>query len=73
MTAVDTTLSVAFPVVAALLKVMVFGAAKFDEAGVPKLQVGKSTAPDGGVTAQMRVAVPVNPLTAFKVMGSAPD
>jgi len=70
---VEVTVNVALPEVFVELNVIVFGAVKFWE-GVPKLQVGESTAPDGElVTAQLRVTAPVNPPDAFTVMSCVPD
>ena len=64
----DATVIVAFPDVFAELKVMTFGAVKFCP-GIPKLQVGGETAPDGELlTAQLRVTAPVNPLAALTVI-----
>ena len=67
------TVIVALPEVFVELNVMIFGAVKFCP-GIPKLQVGGDTAPDGElVTAQFRVTDPVNPLAAVTVMSCAPD
>jgi hypothetical protein len=61
------------PVVAVALKVMVFGAVKF-ESGTPKLHVGKSTAPAGeAVTAQVRVTEPAKEFAPITVMRHVPD
>jgi hypothetical protein len=68
LAAVEATVIVALPEVFVELNVMIFGAVKFCP-GVPKLQVGGETAPDGElVTAQLRVTEPVNPLAAVTVM-----
>src|SRR5882724_3276700 len=71
--AVVATVIVALPEVFVELNVMIFGAVKFCP-GIPKLQVGGETAPDGElVTAQLRVTAPVNPLAALTVTSCMPD
>ena len=73
LAAVEATVIVALPEVFAELNIMILGAVKFCP-GVPKLQVGGETAPDGElVTAQLRVTEPVNPLAAVTVMSCVPD
>ena len=73
LAAVEATVIVALPEVFAELNVMIFGGVKFCP-GVPKLQVGGETAPDGElVTAQLRVTEPVNPFAALAVMSCVPD
>jgi len=72
--AVVAIFSVTLPVVTALLNgIVLFDELKF-EFGVVKVTTGKSIAPAGEpVTLAVRVAVPVNPLTTFRVMSSVPD
>jgi hypothetical protein len=72
--AVVATLSVTFPVITALLKVIVLFAELKFESGVVKVKTGKSFAPAGEpVTLAVRVAVPVKPLTTFSMMNPVPD
>jgi len=65
---------VAFPLVAVLLSVIVFGAVKF-WSGVPKLHVGRSTALGGSaVTVQLSATEPVNefPVTVISCVVDCP-
>ena len=71
--AVDMTVMVALPLVAVGVNVMVCGAVKF-WSGVPKLQVGKSTAFIGSpLTTQLRVTEPANEFAAVTMMSCPAD
>jgi hypothetical protein len=71
--AVEEQVIVALPVVEDAVNVIVLGAVKF-WSGIPKLQVGTSTALGGvPLTAELKVTVPANPFAPVTVMRHVPD